>query len=80
MSLNSEDFHLPLTEPNSEFLLRLIIDSYCLSRETFNTLAETCVFFKGNPTETYKKVVRFRRNRSHGNMNKPRVSATGNTC
>ena len=31
-------------------------------------------------TETYRKVVRFRRIRSHGNMNKRHVSATGNTC
>ena len=34
-----------------------------------------------NPlAETYRKVVRFRRIRSHGNMNKRHVSATGNTC
>ena len=31
-------------------------------------------------TETYRKVVRFRRIRSRGNMNKRHVSATGNTC
>ena len=44
-----------------------------------NTLAETCIFFKGNPAETYRKVVWFRRYRSHRNMNKHYVSATGNT-
>ena len=42
------------------------------------TLAETRVSFGGNLTETCKKVVRFRRNRSDGNTGKRNVSANGN--
>ena len=41
-------------------------------------LPETRVSLDGNLTETYKKVVRFRRNRSDGNMGKRNVSANGN--
>ena len=44
------------------------------------TLAETLVSFNGNSTETYKKVVRFRCNRSDGNMSKRDVSASVNMC
>ena len=44
------------------------------------TLADTLVSFNGNSTETYKKVVRFRCNRSDGNMSKRDVSASVNMC
>ena len=44
------------------------------------TLAETLVSSNGNSTETYKKVVRFRCNRSDGNMSKRDVSASVNMC
>ena len=44
------------------------------------TFAETLVSFNGNSTETYKKVVRFRCNRSDGNMSKRDVSASVNMC
>ena len=44
------------------------------------TLAETLVSFNGSPTETCKKVVRFRCNRSDGNMSKRNVSAGVNMC
>ena len=42
------------------------------------TLAETPVSLDGNLTETYEKVVRFRRKRSDGNTDKRNVSADGN--
>ena len=55
-------------------LLRLSASVFTKIRERKHT------FPSRKPYGNIEKMVRFRRNRSHGNMNKRHESATGNTC
>ena len=55
-------------------LLRVSASIFTKIRERKHT------FPSRKPYGNIEKVVRFRRNRSHGNMNKRHESATGNTC